>query len=165
MEISGSVAVRLGITGSKSIGSADIKSVSSFTETVQISNGSGANQANLLYQEETQLADAANVERDLNDGSLTDAFGDAVAMTILRALYIKNSSADASLLIGGSAATQLGLFADGSDILKLRPGGMLLVTAPDATGVAVTGSGDLKLTHDGTGSDPLTFELIALGSA
>ena len=128
-----------------------------------LTNGTGANKGDVCFDDSRTLADGANETIDLHDGTLTDSLGNAVTFDILRGIYVKNNSSDASLYIGGAAATQLGLFADTSDKLKLPPGGEFLFTAPDATGVDVTTNADLKFEHDGTGSSTLTYDIIVLG--
>ncbi len=127
-------------------------------------NGTGANKADVLFDDQRTLGDGANETLDLHDGTLTDALGVAVTLDILRALYIKNGSADANLLIGGAVGTQVALFGDAAtDILKLPPGGEFLFIAPNATGVDVTTNADLKLAHDGTGTSTLTYDIIVVG--
>ena len=126
-------------------------------------DGIGADQADTVFQDTRTLADAANETIDLHDGSLEDDFGDALTLDKLKALYIKNNSDDACLLIGGAVANQLGLFVDVSDIFKLHPGGEIFITAPKAAGIDVTTNADLKLEHDGTGSSSLTYDIIAVG--
>lgn len=145
------------------------KDLSTVTDTISLSrgktftNGTGANKANVLFHDQRTLADGANETIDLQDGTLTDTLGTALTMDILRAIYIKNNSTDASLLIGGAVATQLGLFADTSDILTLPPGGEFFMTAPDATGIDTTTNSDLKLEHNGTGTSSLTYDIIVVG--
>lgn len=126
-------------------------------------NGTGANQADTIWHDQRTLADAANETLDINDGSLTKADGTSLTLDTLKGLYIRNNSIDANLLIGGAAATVLGLFNDDTDILKLRPGGEFFVTAPDATGINATSNPDLKIAHDGTGSSSLTYDIILVG--
>ena len=128
-----------------------------------LANGTGANQVNMVFHDQRTLADAANETLDLNDGSLTDALGVALTLETLKVLYIKNTSVDANLLIGGAGANSIGLFGDVSDIISLPPGGELLITAPDATGIDISTNSDLKLEHDGTGSSNLVYDIIALG--
>ena len=128
-----------------------------------LANGTGANQADTVFHDNRTLADGANETLDLNDGTLSDQFGDAVTLDILKTIYIKNNSSDASLLIGGAAATQLGLFADGTDILTLRPGGEFFMTAADANGIDTTTNPDLKMAHNGTGTSSLTYDIIVIG--
>ena len=70
-----------------------------------------------------------------------------------------------ALYVGGAAANALGLFADGSDKLVLRPGGMLLVTAPDADGIEVGSNDKLKLEHSGDTTSSLEYEIVILGAS
>ena len=77
------------------------------------------------------LADGANDTLDLNSGTddagnIVDAFGDQISFDILKALYIKNTSTDANLLVGGAAANQVLIFDNTSDILTIKPGGQFL---------------------------------------
>jgi hypothetical protein len=99
----------------------------------------------------------------LDDSSLSDAFGTAIAMTKLKGLMIRNNSSDANLEIGGAAATVLGLFKDVSDILVLPPGGLFVFTAPDANGVDCSTNADLKIAHDGSGTSSLTYDIAVWG--
>jgi len=128
-----------------------------------LTDGAGADKGDVMFDDQRTLAEGANETIDLHDGSLTDSLGRAVTFDIVRRIYIKNGSSEASLLIGGAAATQLGLFNDTSDILKLPPGGEFLMTAPDATGIDVTTNAALKFEHDGTGTSSLTYDIIVVG--
>lgn len=119
--------------------------------------------ADISWYDTRTLTDAASETIDLHDGSLTDAFNVALTLDAVKAIYIKNTSDDAILLIGGAAANQLDLFADVSDIFKLRPGGELLIIAPDVDGIDTTVNAHLKLAHDGTGSSDLIYDIIIAG--
>ena len=99
---------------------------------------------------------------NLFDGALKDAFGVLITMTKLKVLYIKNTHATATLLIGAAAATQLDLFGDkATDIIKLPPGGMHFFSAPDATGVVTSTNKNLKLARSDAGS--ITYDIIIVG--
>ena len=86
-------------------------------------------------------------------------------MTIERrkVLYSKNKSSAANLEIGGAASTDIRLFKATGDILTLPPGGEFLFSAPLASGVDTTTNSDLKMTHDGTGTSSLDYEIIVVG--
>lgn len=130
---------------------------------VTFSEGEGANQFNMAFHDQRSLADGANETLDFHDGSLTNKVGVSITMDKIKALYIKNTSTEASLIIGGAAANQLGLFADGSDKLVLPPGGEKLFIAPGASGVDCSSNSDLKLEHDGTGSSELVYDIVVFG--
>ena len=163
MSLAASLRIVLGITHTKATLLTTLRDVFSTTRGVALTDGDGANQADRLYYEQRTLADGANETLDLHDGSLKTSFGDAITFDTLKGIYIKNNSTDAALLIGGAAATQLGLFADPGDILRLPPGGEFLFLAPNAAGVSVETNSNLKLTHDGTGSSNLLYDIMVVG--
>jgi hypothetical protein len=163
MSLVTAITIVLNITHTKAEALATLSDPVALSRQIALTDGDGANEADTLFHDQRTLADGANETLDLHDGSLADAFGDAVTLDILKVLYIKNNSADANLLIGGAAAAQLGLFADTSDVLKLPPGGQILLSAPDAAGIDCSTNAALKIAHDGTGSSSLTYDIIAVG--
>jgi len=103
------------------------------------SYGAGAGAVNCVYADSTTLADGANTTLDLYaSGSLLDVFKQALTMTALKFLYIKNNSADATLKVGGGAANDLDIFAATSDIMLIKPGGSMLWIDPSAAGLVIT---------------------------
>jgi len=130
---------------------------------VTFSEGEGANQIDMVFHDQRTLVDGANETLDIHDGSLTNKVGVPITMDKLKALYIKNGSTEAGLIIGGAAADQLGLFSDVSDKLVLPPGGEFLIIAPGASGIDCSSNSDLKLEHDGTGSSSLIYDIVIFG--
>lgn len=134
---------------------------------VSLTNGTGANQADTVFQDVRTLADDANETIDLHDGALENDFGTPLTLDVLKVLYIKNNSTDANLYIGGSDANQLDLFvndANYGDMLKLPPGGEFLFIAPNAIGIDTNSTNAyLEIWHDGSGSNSLTYDFIAVG--
>jgi len=170
MALSGTAkfGIRITINNTKALDLDTAKDYLDLDLGASFTNGEGANNANVLFHDTRTLADGADDTLDLHTGTddagnIVDAFGDAVTIDKLKALYIKNSSTDANLLIGGAAATQLGLFNDVSDIAKLPPGGEFLFIAPDATGIDISTNECLKIAHDGTGESALTYDIVVLG--
>jgi len=124
-------------------------------------NGTGANQADAIWHDVRTLADAGNETLDLT--AQTDPLGTAITMTKLKALYIKNKSADAGLIVGAAVATPVAILVGATDTLKIPPGGEFLWTAPNADGLTITTNKNLKVAHDGTGNSSLDYEIIAVG--
>lgn len=107
-------------------------------------NGTGAGQIDRPFSG-TQSVDGTGTTLDLV-GTIASALdGSTVAPAKLRFLYVENTSASGNLLVGGSTNT-IGLFANSSDILVLKPGDYLFVGFGSA-GLAMTGgaSDELKL--------------------
>jgi hypothetical protein len=127
--------------------------------------GTGAAQVDVIYQDSISIADGANTTLDLYaSGSLLDIWLQALTMETLKFLYIKNNSADATLLVGGGASLDLLLFANTSDIVKIPPGGdAILYNDRAGSGILLTTNKNLKLTHDGTGSSAMVVDIIAMG--
>lgn len=156
------LALNLAYTAVKDLGTATHQITQD--RGLTFTNGTGANKADVCFDDKRTLADLASEELDLQDGSLTDSLGTALTMDIMRAIYIKNTSSDATLLIGGATATQLAIFSTpATDILKLGPGGEFFYTAPSATGIDTTTNAHLKLADDGSGAAGLDYEIIIVG--
>lgn len=133
------------------------------TRGISFTDGTGANQADIVWHDTRTLTDGESETLSLDTGSLKDAFGTELSFDILKGLYIKNNSTDAYLLVGAATGTQLGLFNHTSDILKIPPGGEFFYSAPNATGLDTTSNPDLKIAHDGTGSSSLTYDIVLVG--
>jgi len=128
------------------------------------SYGTGANAVNVIYQDKVTLADGDNDTLDLYaSGSLLDIFNRALTMSALKFLYIKNNSADASLLVFGGDATDIGILGGATEQLTIKPGGHFLWLDPSAAGLVLTTNKNLYLEHDGTGDDTMDVDVIAMG--
>ena len=131
-----------------------------------IENGTGLNQGNQLWHDTRTLAISATENLDLA-GGLTNGLGDTVTFARVIALYLKAAVGNTNnVLVGGAAsAPWFPMFSDSSDILKIRPGGAVLLMAPDATGYAVTAtSADiLKVANSGAGTS-VSYDIALIGS-
>lgn len=140
--------VKLAATLSSSADLATGKSELDYQKSMPLANGTGADQANQVWHDTRTLADGANETLDLN-ASLTNQFGESVTFTKLKLILIKNKGTT-TLSVGAAATNQFVAFVgSATDVVKVPGGGMLVLTAPDATGFAVAaGSTDnLKITN------------------
>jgi len=165
--VPGSIKVQIGVVGKKTFDlsvSTDALSANIANFSTAFTDGEGANKAELVYHDTVTLADGASTELDLA-GSLSDVFGDSVVFTKLKAFLLKNTSADASLHYGHSAANQVPIVVAAGDGGIVGPGGFVLNVNPSAAGFAITaGTGDLlKLEHDGVGTDTMDVDVYLLG--
>ena len=163
MVLTAKIAIALNITNTNPLDLSTPEDIIALVRGLNLTDGTGADQAQVLFHDTRTLADGANETIDIQDGTLTDAFGTAVTIEKLKGLYIKNNSTDANLLVGGAAATPIGLFVDTTDKAKIPPGGEYLYTAPDATGLDTSINAEILIAHDGTGSSSLTYDIIAVG--
>ena len=121
--------------------------------------GEAANQANLLYHA-TLTATTGQATVDISDSGISDVYGDACSFKGLKLLYIKNTHATVSLILGGDA-NEIDLFMDPTDEIIIPPGGFFLWIDPSASGLDVSGA-DKNLTIQGSGND-VTYEIVLMG--
>ena len=163
--LTGRLMVELTAELSGALDLASLRSQLPYKVQLDLANGSGAGQANKIFHDKRALAASATEDLDLS-GTLTDPFGATLTFTKVRVLMIKAAAANVNnVLVGGASATQVSsLFADVADVLVVRPGGMFLVTAPDATGYAISATTDLlKIANSGSGTG-VTYDIAVLGS-
>lgn len=149
-------------------GSADLAQPSAPAELAvrhAFANGSGANQASKIFSDRRTLAASGTEDLDLA-GGLTGALGGALTFATVKALMISARPGNTNNVVVGPAAANgfLGPFGDASDRIAIRPGGVLLVTAP-AGGWAVTaGTGDLLTVANSAAGTPVDYDVVIVGS-
>lgn len=131
-----------------------------------LTNGTGANQANEAFFDRRTLTASSTENLDLA-GGLTDAFGTTLAFTKIRALAVYAAAANTNnVLVGGAASAQFSTWVgDVTDVVVVRPGGLFLLTAPDATGLAVTATTAdlLKIANSSSGTS-VTYDICIIGT-
>lgn len=136
-------------------------------QVVELANGVGAGQADRLWSDRRTLAASATDSLDLA-GGLVDAFGAAITFARVRALYVAAAAGNTNTIrVGGAAANAWASWADAADNeIVLRPGGLLLLVAPDVTGYPVTaGTGDLLEVVNGSGGTTVTYDIVIVGAS
>jgi hypothetical protein len=164
MGVTGSITTRLNATHTKTVGQSTGSVPVDQNKTLTFTDGTGANQVNVLWQDTRVLADAANETLDLA-GVLLDGFGTTVALARVKGIMIENLSTDASLIVGAAASPWIGML-NAAGTITIPPGGVFIWGGPNAAGAPVTaGTGDgLKMAHDGTGTSTLTYKISLLGA-
>jgi hypothetical protein len=116
------------------------------TYSLSLADGTGENQAQVVWSDSRTLSGASET---LNASSLTDDRG-TVALSALKAVYVRNAStATLTVTPSGSAAAFGGTH-------HVRPGGVAVAVAPDATGMA---AGEAVV----AGSAGATYDIILIG--
>ncbi len=133
-----------------------------------LGNGTGSNQANVLFADQRTLAASATENLDLY-GSLTDPFGTTLNFATIKAIRICALSTNTNNVnfgpgIAPGSSAFIGSFASYTNYSTVRPGGCAVQVAPQ-TGWTVTNStGDnLGLGNSG-GSTGVTFDITILGT-
>lgn len=130
--------------------------------TQALANGTGANQASQHWHD--QRSTSGNDDLDIS-GVLTNVFGTSIVFTKIKALIVKAAVANGNdVIVGGGASNQFATpFGSATDKVKVKPGGLLVLVAPDVNGYAVTaGTGDILRVASGGGS--VTYDIVLIGT-
>jgi hypothetical protein len=122
----------------------------------QLSFGDGttANNADIVWTDERTVSSASNDDLDLA-GVLADAFGDTIAAAeIVGMVIVADDGNTTTLTIGAGSNPWATMWAASGDGIKVPPGGVFVIMAPDASGLgAVTaGTGDILRVANGSGA-------------
>jgi hypothetical protein len=134
---------------------------------LQLSAGTGAGKADKLFSDQRTLAASGSESLDLA-GVLSDPFGATLTFGHVKWIYIKAAAANTNdVCIGGAASnTFVGPFADATDKVCVKPGGVAIFAAASGAGWAVTAStGDLLKVANSGGTTGVTYDVIIAGTA
>ncbi len=133
---------------------------------IALTSGTGANQADMLWHDRRTLTASATEDLDLA-GVLVNAFGDTQTFARIKAILVKAAAGNTNNVnVTRPASNGVPLFLAAGDGIAVRPGGLVLWVAPDATAVAVTaGTGDLLTFTNSAGSTPVTYDVIIIGAS
>lgn len=130
-----------------------------------INNGTGANQANTVYSDTRTLTAGSSETIDLNGGSLEDRVCDPINLTAVKFLIIRShASSPGDLLVGPNSSNGfIAPFNAVGDRIRIKPGGLLVLVAPDATGYNVTSTTDLLYIENGSGGGSAIYDIVFSG--
>ena len=134
--------------------------------TRQFTDGTGINQANQLFTDTRTLAPSGTESLDFA-GGVTDAFGNTVTFTSIKAIVISAASGNTNnVLVTESAANGIGLFSAAGDEFAIKPNGVFQYVDPTAAGLVVTaGTGDLlDITNSAAGTS-VDYTIVVVGTA
>lgn len=136
------------------------------SKTLNLANGTGADQANMIWSDQRTLAASATEDLDLA-ASLTDAFGASITFTRIKGIYVFAAAANTNNVeVGGAASNGFDTWVGAAgDHVEVRPGGIMFVYAPDATAYVVTaGTGDLLTITNAAGGTAVTYDIALIGT-
>lgn len=136
------------------------------TAKVQLSNGTGANSADLQWHDQRTLSASATEDLDLA-AVLTSVFGATLTFVELRAIMIKAAAANTNNVnLTRPASNGVPLFLAAGDGIPIPPGGAFLWTCPADGKVTVTAStGDLLTLTNSAGSTSVTYDVFIVGTS
>lgn len=166
MALASTVRVSVNATKSKTADFEDASSVIGKALSIALTDGAGANQADLIFKDTVTLAASGTADLDLS-GSLTDVYGAAQVFARLKAIIVIAAAANTNNVnVTRPASNGVPLFLAASDGLPVKPGGAFVWVAPDATGVVVTAStGDLITFTNSAGTTSVTYDVILIGAS
>jgi hypothetical protein len=138
----------------------------SYRKVWDFANGSGANQANKSFSDQRTLAISTAEDIDLA-GVLVDSMGTTLTFSRIVAVIIAASSANTNTVdVKPGAATGFVSWCNAAaDKVKIRPGGVMVLIAPDATGYATAaGATDLLNIGNGGAGTTVSYDLLIVGS-
>lgn len=161
MALSGSIKVDLIATLVKALDLQTGTVPLNFSYTWTIASGTAANQADKIFADTRSTAGTDSLDMA---GSLLDVFGDAFTPARIKGLAIKAAGANAADLRLTRPAAGVPILGATGDYVVIRPGGLFLWAAPDATGVAVTAT-TADLIDLVVASGTLAYDIVILGSS
>ena len=131
---------------------------------IELSNGTGANSADLMFHDQRTLSASATEDLDLA-GVLASPFGATLTFVELRAILISASSSNTNNVnVQRASSNGVPLFLAASDGLPVPPGGVFLWSCPADGKVTVTaGTGDLLTITNSAGSTSVTYDVVIIG--
>lgn len=161
--LSGGTTIALNMNFLKEKDLNSIKDIINLSRGITWTSGAGINAVQILWHDTWPLPDGeSKVFNLVDDAAFFDHHGDVITFSALKFVYIKNKSADATLLLLGGD-TPVPICSNLSDIIEIPPGGEFLWTCPTAAGLVLGANKNLKIEHNGDGSDPMPVELVVMG--
>lgn len=137
-----------------------------FNPNIAFTDGAGLNQAQQLFSDHRTIAASGTDDLDLN-GVLKDAAGNLIALTKIKAILIRAAAGNANnVVVGGAPANQdFSMFGSATDKVQIKPGGFMMLCAPDANGYAVTpGTGDILRIANGGAGTSVDYDIVIIGA-
>lgn len=149
------------------VNSADIGSSTysvNYNKSYALTNGTGADQANMIWTDTRTLAASTTEDLDLY-GSLVSTFNTTLNFTRIKGIIISAAAGNTNnVLVGGDSAGLAGWVGNVNDLIVVRPGGTFCLIATDATSYAVTNTTAdiLQIANSSSGSS-VTYDIILIG--
>ena len=153
------------LTGAGDLGNASAPL--DYSKLIAMGDGTGLNQADVLWHDQRTLGSGANEDLDLA-GSLTDLLGNAITVVDLKLVLFHVPTAGAGpITVSRPASNGVPLFGAASDSVKVMGGGAFLWVNPDATDVVTVtaGTGDLINVLNDDGAASVTYDVIIAGTS
>lgn len=128
-------------------------------------DGTTADKADRIFHDTRTIAISGSDDLDLA-GVLTDPFGATITFADVRLIFIAAALANTNNLVVGGDANALLFGGAAAHTVTVRPGGIFMLAARDATGYPVTAAtGDiLQIANSGAGTT-VTYDVVIIGAS
>jgi hypothetical protein len=136
-----------------------------YSKTYNFTDGTGDDKAQQMFTDQRTLGASATEDIDMA-GTLINAFGTTITFDNIKALVISAAAGNTNdVEVGGAGANGvISFFGDATDKVNVKPGGTIVLIAPDATGYDVTtGTADLLTITNSAGGTGVTYDIIVIG--
>lgn len=166
MALTTQFSLRLQATLSKTVDLANPTQALDYNKQVQLGSGTGAGNADLLWNDTRTINASSNEDLDLV-GSLADALGTTFSSARIKGLIVSAAAANTNnVVVGAAAATQWAALLGTTGTVIVRPGATFSVFCgvADAVGyVSAGGSTDLlRVANSGAGTS-VTYDICLVG--
>jgi hypothetical protein len=129
-----------------------------------LADGVASSQANRLWHSQRTIAPSGTDPLDLA-GVLTDPFGAIFTLARIRGLIISADAGNTNNVLVGAGTNPISTMMGGTTpTMIVRPGGMIMLIAPDTTGYAVTaGTGDILQVANSAAGTSVTYDVVVFG--
>lgn len=147
----------------------DLQSASSaltYAQSLGMSSGVGINQADKIFSDHRTIAASGTDDLDLA-GVLIDPLGAVITMARLKMLIVKAAAANTNNVVMGGGTNFVSTIMGGTTpTLTIRPGGLLVLAAPDAVGYVITAATAdiLRFSNSGAGTG-VDYDVILVGAS
>lgn len=133
-----------------------------YSPTYLFPTGTGHYQATTQHSDSRTLTAGSSEVIDLQ--ILTDKLGNAIVMTSLKALIIRSETTNVGDIVFGPDASNgfVAPFGAANDRVRIKPGGIAVFIAPDATGFAVSAT-TKRLFIENTGAVSNNYAILLVG--
>ena len=165
MSVQGKITASINLTEGSAVdfGSAIRQILASFSLTLD--NGTGDNQADLVFADQRTLAASATENLDLA-GALAQTFGATLTMAKLKAMYFKAADGNTNNVIIGNVTNGIvGPFGAATHSILVPPGGVFLWAGPKTGQTITAGTQDLIKVANSGGGTGVTYDVVLLGTS
>ena len=137
-------------------------------KVLDLLNGTGAAQADVLYANTATLAASANIDIDLSGALVPGVGGTSVLVKVKAVIVLAADGNTNNVVVGGAASNPWATWLNSTGTMQIQPGGANLYfagTGASAGHTVTAGTGDLlRIANSGAGTS-VTYTLAVIGTS